>query len=88
MSINDGIERRKGDAQIELELQKLTQRIDEKILPLIERHDKCIYGEKGDNGLVKAISEVKTGIRVLWLAGVAVIGIAGFVVAVFEHLKK
>lgn len=84
----DGQERRRESADVSLQLQKLNQSIEDKITPLLEKHDKCLYGEKGDNGMVKAVSTIKSGIGIVKVVGIVIFSLGIFVIALIDMLKE
>ena len=79
----DGIKRRSTDAEdsrekvephndstsILLELQSLNQTLQKQIAPLVEKHDLCLYGEKGTNGMSKDVNDLKAGLIMLRYVG-------------------
>ena len=40
--------------------------------PMLKKHDYCLYGEKGDNGMVKDMNEVKAGYGTMKAIGIAI----------------
>ncbi|MCW8830737.1 MAG: hypothetical protein OQK32_04355 [Gammaproteobacteria bacterium] len=44
-------------------MTSLEQTVKEKVVPLIEKHDKALYSEDGTNGLVRDVYTVKVGFR-------------------------
>ena len=48
---------------VKLELQRLTQRIDEVILPKLNSHDQCLFGENRSNGMSGKLKDTESEIE-------------------------
>ena len=87
----DGQERRmnrdgeshKDSTNILLELQSLNQTLREQIFPLVKRHEECLFGPKGDNGIVGTIGFLKK----LWIL-LATLLSSGIVVGLIDLLRR
>jgi hypothetical protein len=84
----DGTERRKDNIDMSKKLDSLCQRIDEMILPCIHKHDICLYGEKGTNGMSKDVNDVKAGLIMLRYVGYVLSVIFTLAIAVIAIFKK
>jgi len=51
----DGNERRQEEKERARKLDRIIQQIDETVLPLVKKHDTCLYGKDGTEGINKAI---------------------------------
>jgi hypothetical protein len=88
MSDWNGEERRKNQQDLSRDIQRLTQSIEENIAPLLRKHDHCLYGERGDNGIVSVISDVKKYMATAWRLPVLLVSVLGVLMAFVEYLKK
>ena len=76
-----------------LQLDRIEHAIEQRIIPLLEKHEKAIWGQDGNNGLVGGLREAKTKISFLekflfMVAGAAVTGLATAVFAVITNYKN
>jgi hypothetical protein len=57
----DGMSEQKPEQKlsVETELALLRQSIQDAVLPLLRKHDNCLYGEKGDDGIVRDINYLR-----------------------------
>ena len=83
-----GPERRAVNKNIESKLDSLCQRIDELVLPRLAKHDICLYGEKGTNGMSKDVNDVKAGLIMLRYVGYVLSVIFTLAIAVIAIFKK
>lgn len=88
MSDWDGTERRKDNIDMSKKLDSLCQRIDELILPRVSKHDICLYGEKGTNGISKDVNDLKVGIAMLRYVGYIMFVVLTLAISVMAIFKK
>ena len=74
--------------EIKNDLASLRQRLEETVLPLIKKHDNCLYGERGDNGMVTSVktmdSKIAGNVRIIWALIIPLV--LGVVVVIIKNL--
>ena len=73
--------------EIKLQLQKLNQSIKDNIVPLLNKHDDCLYGKDGNNGMVKEQTEIKTALVVMRIIGLGAMALLTLVFSILEVLR-
>jgi hypothetical protein len=72
------------------EIRKIIQEEIEPVVRLVNRHDLCLYGEDGSNGIVSWVNSLKAHLRThyIWTTIVVLPSAVGIILFIVNLLSK